>query len=409
MDRRTGSRNRQRQGSLTMPARRNRRAGVEDLWYKTVREDDGTTRRVPSKLHGTGKRWRARYVDDAGKEVSKRSARKVDAQEWLNKQLAALVHGVHVAPRDAQRTVGEWCDEWIKGYAVHRDTTVRQAKVHIAQIKDEFGSIQLSAVRPSAVKAWVAKLKERGHEPSYVYALHSRLSQILGDAVLDGILVRNPCSKRTSPPAGKQKVYCATTEQVWAIYDKMPEHLRAAVLLGAFAGLRIAETAGLRVADVDFIRGIVHPKKQWPAKPLKTPGSEAPIPIPRELALMLSAFVQARPGDHVVTDDFGKPVPPWQIERGLREIRPAIAGLPEEFVFQDLRHYLASLLIDHGANIKVVQARMRHANAKTTLDTYGHLWPDADESTRQVIAEVITKRMDSISPTAYPLRTERGD
>ena len=50
---------------------------------------------------------------------------------------------------------------------------------------------------------------------------------------------------------------------------------------------------------------------------------------------------------------------------------------------------------------------MRHANAKTTSDTYGHLWPDTDESTRQVIASVITERMDSIPSTAYPLRTER--
>jgi hypothetical protein len=24
---------------------------------------------------------------------------------------------------------------------------------------------------------------------------------------------------------------------------------------------------------------------------------------------------------------------------------------------------------------------MRHASARTTLDTYGHMWPDADEST----------------------------
>ena len=45
----------------------------------------------------------------------------------------------------------------------------------------------------------------------------------------------------------------ATTEQVWAIRDAMPEHLRVAVLFGAFAGLRLAEVAGLRVADVDFI------------------------------------------------------------------------------------------------------------------------------------------------------------
>ncbi|HEX7211512.1 MAG TPA: hypothetical protein VF241_11375 [Propionibacteriaceae bacterium] len=27
-----------------------------------------------------------------------------------------------------------------------------------------------------------------------------------------------------------------------------------------------------------------------------------------------------------------------------------------------------------------VQARLRHTSAKTTLDSYGHLWPDKDES-----------------------------
>jgi integrase len=67
-----------------------------------------------------------------------------------------------------------------------------------------------------------------------------------------------------------------------------------------------------------------------------------------------------------------------------------------------LRHYLASLLIAWGADIKTVQARMRHATARTTLDTYGHLWPDADESTRTAIGAVIAGRMDS---AADPLRT----
>ena len=41
----------------------------------------------------------------------------------------------------------------------------------------------------------------------------------------------------------------------------------------------------------------------------------------------------------------------------------------------------ASLLISDKADIKAVQARLRHASAKTTLDTYGHLWPDAQEYT----------------------------
>jgi integrase len=101
-----------------------------------------------------------------------------------------------------------------------------------------------------------------GLAPSYVHALHKRLSQICSDAVHDGVLGRNPCSRRTSPPVGQQKPYVATTAQVWALHDAVSDHLRVAVLLGAFAGLRLAEASGLRVADVDFIRGAVHPVAQ---------------------------------------------------------------------------------------------------------------------------------------------------
>ena len=53
-----------------------------------------------------------------------------------------------------------------------------------------------------------------------------------------------------------------------------------------------------------------------------------------------------------------------------------------------LRHYFASLLIASGLDVKVVQARLRHASAKTTLDTYGHLWPDKDESSRAAVYAV---------------------
>jgi Phage integrase family len=67
----------------------------------------------------------------------------------------------------------------------------------------------------------------------------------------------------------------------------------------------------------------------------------------------------------------------------------AADGLPEGFRYHDPRHYLASLLIASGADVKVVQARLRHASAKTTLDTYGHLWPDTDESTRAAIDAVL--------------------
>jgi integrase len=382
--------------------KRNRRAGVEDRWTRS----DGT----PSANHGKGSRWRARYVDDNGQEHAKGFGRKVDAQRWLDGQITALGSGTHVAPRDAALTVAQWCDQWLKGYEVNRPNTVRNARFHIAVINEAFGDRALTSIRPSEVKSWVSGLQADGKlSASYVYAIHSRLRQVLGDAVHDGLLGRNPCSRRTSPPMGKAKCYVATTEQVWALHDAMPEHLQAAVLLGAFAGLRISEACGLRVDDVDFTRGVVHPRMQYGGAPLKTAGSAAPIPIPRELTLLLSAAVARHPSEWLVPRSIkggDRPCSPNTVEEAVRTARAAVPGLPEKFCFHDLRHYLASLLIASGADIKTVQARMRHATAATTLDVYGHLWPDADESTRAAVGAAIAARGETAADALRTIRPE---
>lgn len=349
-----------------------------------------------------GGKFRARYRDAAGKEHAQHFTLKKDAQAWLDEQTAALVAGTHVAPRDARIVVSAWCDTWLQGYGVNRPQTVRQAGVHVKRIKAAFGEQQLGSVRPSQVRSWTAALKASGLSESYVYALHARLSQIMSDAVHDGLLARNPCSRRTSPPAGKQRPYVATTDQVWELYDAMPKHVRAAVLLGAFAGLRTAEACGLHTRHVDFLRGIVHPTLQYPAVDLKTEASRTAVPVPAELTLQLSAHLaaQPRPGEWLLLNEYDRQLSPWQLERAVRDARANVPGLPDGFRFHDLRHYFASLLIASGSDVKVVQARLRHASAKTTLDTYGHLWPDADESTRAAVGVVLAARADSLRTSA---------
>ena len=59
-------------------------------------------------------------------------------------------------------------------------------------------------------------------------------------------------------------------------------------------------------------------------------------------------------------------------------------------------HYFASLLIASGADVKVVQSRLRHASATTTLNTYAHLWSDSDEATRSAVGAVLVARADSL-------------
>src|SRR3954452_10087110 len=127
--------------------------------------------------------------------------------------------------------------------------------------------------------------------------------------------------------------------------------------------------------------------------------SPTPVPIPEPLALALSAHVAEWGSKTVLVNELGRQLAPRSLEDAVQKARAKVASLPPNFRFHDLRHYFASLLIAGGSDVKVVQARLRHASAKTTLDTYGHLWPDSDESTRAVVQSAMR------NPADY-LRTE---
>ena len=86
--------------------KRNRTAGVEDRWKKTVHNEHGNTRTAPRAQHGKGSRWRARYVDANGKEHAKGFGRKADAQAWLNRQVSDQVIGTWTDPALSAVTLG---------------------------------------------------------------------------------------------------------------------------------------------------------------------------------------------------------------------------------------------------------------------------------------------------------------
>jgi integrase len=64
----------------------------------------------------------------------------------------------------------------------------------------------------------------------------------------------------------------------------------------------------------------------------------------------------------------------------------------------DLRHFYASVLIAANLNPKVIQVRLGHATIAETMDTYGHLFKDAEELGRGAIDEAITGHLDDQEP-----------
>jgi hypothetical protein len=139
--------------------RRNRRAGVEDRWTKTVRLPDHTTETAPSAAYGKGKRWRARYVDDEGREHSRGFTRKADAQTWLDNEVTTrFATGTYVDPQRGKVTFASFYRDW-SSRQVWVSGTVHSTDLAANSVT--FGNIALADIRPSHVEAWVKAIAGR--------------------------------------------------------------------------------------------------------------------------------------------------------------------------------------------------------------------------------------------------------
>ena len=61
----------------------------------------------------------------------------------------------------------------------------------------------------------------------------------------------------------------------------------------------------------------------------------------------------------------------------------------------DLRHFNASGLIAAGCDVVAVQRALGHAKSTTTLTTYAHLWPSAEDRVRNAAAHLFTEVVGS--------------
>jgi integrase len=128
----------------------------------------------------------------------------------------------------------------------------------------------------------------------------------------------------------------------------------------------------------------VIPCARWAVVAYATEMRYPPIPVADTLLEMIAAQVERWPSTWVLTGDDGDQLRPREIQREIqREIRDArekVEGLPEGYRYHDLRHLFASLLIASGADVKVVQHRMRHSAASTMPNTSAELWPTRTSS-----------------------------
>jgi integrase len=366
---------------------RNRRATVEDRWTRTVRLPDGTTKNEPSKDHGRGLRWRARYVDDTGRQVAKSYARKADAQTWLDNDITpALATGSYVAPEAGKITVGAMYESWSRAQAhISAKTAATRRSAWRSRVQPRWGGVPVADVRTSDVRAWVAKMATEGAGVPVIENAFGLLRQVLGAAVEDSRLPRNPCEGVKLPKRQHANRGYLSHVQVAALAGAV-ERQSEVVRFLAYTGLRWGEMAALRVQDFDMLRRRVNVSRSvtesgglvW-----STPKTweRRSVPFPAALSGELAALmIGKRRDDLVFTDQRGGVLrnsnwrarvfqPAVEVCQKADESFPAISP-------HDLRHTAASLAISAGANVKAVQRMLGHAKASMTLDVYADLFDD---------------------------------
>ncbi|MER7070936.1 site-specific integrase [Terrabacter sp. NPDC000476] len=353
-------------------------------------------------------KWRARYRDASGRERTRQFVRKVDAQRWLSETTQALADGRYVDPRAGRITLHEYDHDWL-ARQVHRETTAEQMSGVVRRYIDPvLGDLRLAAIQPADVQRWVKTLS-RTLAPSTVEVAHRILYGILKSPVSDRRIVSNPCVGTKLPKVTKPRVHPISEDQLAAIVQHMPRRHQALVILAAGTGLRQGEIFGLTIdrLDLERLTILVNPQlvnvsgREPFFGPPKSQASVRVVPLPGVVAHALEVHLRLFPTSSLVfANSVGAPLRRsafWtEWNRALSQ-----AGVPA-IRFHELRHYYASLLIRHGESVKTVQARLGHASASETLDTYSHLWPDNDERTRAAVDGVLRNFADL-------LRTTGGD
>jgi len=350
---------------------------------------------VASGVTRRGESWRARYRHpETGRQIQATFRRQVDAQRWLRDQLGTLDTGRWVDPRAGRVTLetfyGQWSQRqvWTDGTSKAMSLAVRGAS---------FKDIELRKVRPTHVEAWVKSMsvatteRDKPLAPGTIKTRFVNVRSVFRAAIRDGVIATDPTEGVRLPRQRKREAAMAipTPTAVAAILGGADERFAAFVAVCAFAGLRLGEAAGLKVGDVDFLRRQLHVSRQVQRGgagkvEIRLPkyGSERTVPIPDQLLRILSAHVELGHRGEWLFQGAGD-TPPHQNTVGYWW-RKTLAGAALDGIrLHDLRHFYASGLIAAGCDVVTVQKALGHAKASTTLDTYSHLWPSAEDATRK--------------------------
>ncbi|WP_103061553.1 tyrosine-type recombinase/integrase [Actinomyces qiguomingii] len=298
------------------------------------------------------------------------------------------------------------------------------------------GSLLLTQITRQVVVAWVGAMRATQARPRTQGAasrpLSSKtireaqrlLSQCLKTAVEEGLIQANPAQGVRVPSddvKGASTTFL-TRDELGLLIDAVDPYWRPLVSFLAGTGTRFGEATALQVADLDLTAAPPTARicRAWKKgdKGVYLGGTKGAttrtIALPRPLARQLGDMTAGRPAEALVfTSRNGARIQSQHFS--TRVWRPALArareaGLTKTPRVHDLRHTHASLLLGAGVPIIAVQRRLGHKSITTTVDTYGHLTPDAYAAATDAAEAIvnITSPTYATPPEPAPAQPEAG-
>ncbi len=249
---------------------------------------------------------------------------------------------------------------------------------------------------------------------------HAVLRKALNDAVTHfGLLEQNPADKIKVARPQPQERNVIPPERIGEITDAMRDDwLFPYYYLSLLTGCRRGELCGLRWSDVNLSsaipclnirRSLTQLRKDLGGKRLtkpKTDASHRTVALPPEAVTLLTehrqhqARLRQKNGaswnaqDMVFTSPSGEPLSPSTATQHWSRIRGAL-GLAHVRL-HDVRHTHATLLLQLGIPMKVVQKRPGHKNISVTMDIYSHVTDSMEVD--------MLKRLSAVTAPTVPLQ-----
>jgi integrase len=307
-------------------------------------------------IYQHGDRWRVSVSlgsDAFGKRIRKewQVRSEASAKRKLREVQARLRGGL---PAEESRiTLNEYAQEWLAGVRhTVRPSTASFYRTLVEVHLDELGTLPLMRISPADIRRLIAARLDDGYATRTVRGILDVLRMILKQAVNDGILTRNVAELVTPPKLEQAAPIHFTVEQAKRFLEEAKDdELGPLYRVALGTGLRRGELLGLTWKDVDFARGVLHIQRSKSAAGVRT------IPLS---------------GD--VSDAFGvlerRPGPIWSqrpeyVTRHFQELCER-AGVPY-IKFHGLRHTAASLMLDEGIDLAVVQQILGHTRVGMSM------------------------------------------